>query len=221
MRQRWIAFFCSLGIAACGITLMIVKPNKNLVVDEMPKDIVTRHPVTEEMKKAAAALERKPVQQFREVDSEGVPFELGDLKSGTPSILVFVKNECPCSIEAQPIFNAMARAYGGDAKFFCIMDAGQRDADAFGTLEKVPFPVVCDADESIIKAFDIQASASFALIDGNGQIARIWPGYSQTDLRQANVLLGTLAKCGPKEFDDSKAPKELTAGCTFEWTTKK
>lgn len=183
-----------------------------------PQMVLVRHDVTEEMQKAADALERTPMPSINEVDHEAHPVLSGDFKSGIPTVLVFVKNECPCSLEAQPFFNRMAKAFGGDVQFMAAIDADSRDAAAYAEFTVTPYRVLADQDMSTIKAMGAQASASVALIDGNGQVVKVWAGYSASILRQINFLAGTLAKTGPVEFDQAGAPEQLTAGCAYEFT---
>lgn len=180
-----------------------------------PYAIPTRHPVTPEMEKAAAALKRTPAPKFMLTDHDSHQVGTGDLQLGKPSVLFFIKDGCPCSIEAQPVFNSLAKAYGGDAQFFGVIDSDTQAATAFVQANIVPFRMICDPKKGLMKGFQIQASASMALVDGKGQIVQIWPGYSQETMRQLNFLLGTLAKTGPREFDDADAPKTPTAGCTY------
>lgn len=216
MRALWITTPLSLAIAAFGIYLANARPPVAIYSDQFQNSISTRHPVTDEMRKLAEQMAKTPVPNFSELDSKGQALRSDMLKEGKPAVLVFIKNECPCSVEAQPIFNSMAKAYGSDALFYGISDCDQRDADAYVEATKTNFPVICDTDSSTIHAFQIKASASMALVDGKGRIVEIFPGYSISELRRLNLLLGSLAGVDPKEFDDSKAPVQLTAGCTFE-----
>lgn len=215
MRVLWITLPLSGLIAAAGFTLM--KSGSNVHYSDKPLQLLeTRHPVTPEMEAAAASLKRTPLPNFSEVDLDGEKVTPADFRTGKPSVLIFVKNECPCSVEAQPFFNAMAKAFGGNAQFFSVFDGEKRDGEAFVEYGVVPYRMILDTDFSLIQQFKMTASASLALIDGDGQVVQVWPGYSQDILRQLNMLLGTLSKVGPQEFEHSDAPKELTAGCAFE-----
>lgn len=207
-------------MALTGVLLANWKPSGAIVLDKNPVDISTRHPVTADMKANAAKLARTPIPKFSEKDPDGNLYTESDLSLGKPAILIFVKNGCPCSIEAQPIFNDMARAFGGDAKFFALIDADDRESAAYADYNKMPFPIITDPDLSVIGAFKMTASAGFALLDGKGNVAKVWPGYSKEILREANMLLGTMSGVGPREFDDKAAPDELTAGCAFEYGKK-
>ncbi len=204
----------SLAIAAGGFALMKVASDGNNL-GRTNYAIPTRHPVTPEMVKAASALKLKPAPKFQLVDHESRQVGSADLASGKPSVLFFVKDECPCSIEAQPIFNNLARAFGGDAQFFGVTDADPAAATQFVQANVVPFRMICDPRKGLMKSFHMEASASMVLLDGKGNVAQAWAGYSQDALRQLNVLLGTLSGSGVREFDDRDAPKTLTAGCAY------
>ena len=177
--------------------------------------IPTRHPVTPAMEKAAASLKRTPAPDFRLNDQDGQQVNLSDFKRGKPTVLFFIKDGCPCSIEAQMIFNNLAKAYGGDAQFFGVINTDAQGATQFIQSNTIPFRLITDPTKAMIAAYKMEASASMALIDGDGQIVEVWPGYSRDALRQLNFLTGTLAKTGPREFDDRDAPEKLTAGCAF------
>lgn len=199
--------------ALVGAGLMVLAPQHQNGWNSYA--IPTRHPVTPEMKQAAASLERKPAPDFTLSDQDGVQVTRADLKGGKPSVLFFIKDGCPCSIEAQPIFNDLARAYGGDAQFFGVIDGHAQEATTYLQANTVPFRLITDPTKGLMRAFKMEASASMALVDGNGQIVQVWPGYSKSTLRQLNFLLGALAKVPPREFNDRDAPEELTAGCSF------
>lgn len=207
----------SLGIAVGGLVLMNADRAGAIYGKNDPQMVMVRHDVTPEMQKAADALERTPLPSINEVDHEAHPVLSGDFKTGVPTVLVFVKNECPCSIEAQPFYNAMAKAFGGDVQFMAVIDSDPRDAAAYAEFTVTPYRVLADQDLSTIKALGAKASASAALIDGQGEVVKVWAGYSASVLRQINFLAGTLAKSGPVEFDQSGAPEKLTAGCTYEF----
>jgi len=202
-------------LALAGIAMVKSAPSID-ILDGASAAIPTRHPVTEEMKKAAASLKRTPAPLLTAKDYLGNNYQIDILKQGYPTLLIFIKSGCPCSIDAQPIFNNIAAAYGPHARFIGIYDGDSTDAKAFAEFNKVTFPIITDEKNAWVKAYKMVASASMALVDGKGQIVEVWPGYSQSIMRQSNFLLGTLTDQGPQEFDYSKAPKDLTAGCAFE-----
>ncbi|MBL8060000.1 MAG: redoxin domain-containing protein [Chthonomonas sp.] len=214
MRLPYFAIPCSLVIAAGGFWLMHVSSSAK-TAGASQYSIPSRHPVTKEMEAAAASLRRTPVPSFMLVDQDSNQVGTPNLKTGKPSVLFFIKEGCPCSIEAQPLFNNVAKAFGGDAHFFGVIDAEPKVASLYAQANVVTFPIICDPKKGLPTSFKMTASASIALVDGSGSIVKAWPGYNRDVLRQLNFLLGTLSKAGPKEFDDSDAPTELTAGCAF------
>lgn len=167
------------------------------------------------MEAAVASLKKTPVPSFMLVDQDSNQFGTPSLKGGKPSVLYFIKDGCPCSIEAQPLFNLIASGFGGDANFFGVIDADPKAAQAYAQANAVVYPIICDPQKGLPKSFKIVSSASFALVDGRGMIVKVWAGYNRDALRQLNFLLGTLTQTGPREFDDSAAPKDMTAGCAY------
>ncbi len=214
MRLIHVAVPIGIAFGVAGLAILAMAP-RGATASSTFNVIPSRHPVTAEMKSAAEALKKRPMPIFSVVTHDGDRVSEVSFKGQKPSILFFVKDECPCSIEAQPVFNRLASAYGGDAQFFAVIDGSASVANQFVLSNAVPFPVLADSDQVIIQGFKMRASAGVALIDKTGQILEVWPGYSKSSLRQINFLLGTLVGTGPREFDDREAPEDLTAGCAF------
>jgi len=214
MRLIHVAVPVGIAFGIAGLVLLAMAP-RGATASSGFNVIPSRHPVTPEMKAAAEALKRRPLPSFTVPDNEGELVSAVTMNGRKPSIIFFVKDECPCSIEAQPVFNRLASAYGGDVQFFGVIDGPQSVAHQFVLSNAVPFSMLADKDHQIIQGFNMRASAGIALVDQSGQIVEVWPGYSKSALRQVNFLLGTLVGSGPREFDDREAPEELTAGCAF------
>lgn len=214
MKAYWITIPLGLAFAVGGLALVNSAP-RTAELGDAQRAIPSRYPVTDEMRKAAASLKLTKAPELVATDYLGNNYENNVLKQGYPTLIFFIKSGCPCSMDAQPIFNNMAKAFGPNARFLGVFDDNAVEAKAFANLNQVTFPILLDQKHDWIEAYKMTASASMALVDGKGQIVQVWPGYSQSIIRQANFLLGTLAGCGPQEFDYSMAPKELTAGCEF------
>lgn len=215
MKLTFVAIPLSLVMAGTGWWLS-TRPRGAVVLEEVPLDISTRHPVTDDMQRAAASLSKSPLAPINELDLKGAKVTTAQFKQGQPTVMVFIKNSCPCSIDAQPFFNELSRMYGNKVQFWGVINGEKKDAEAYVRYNRVPFPAMVDTDQSVIKAFGIKASASLALVDGNGEIRQVWPGYSQAVLRQVNFLLAGLTASAPVNLDDRNAPEKLTAGCPFE-----
>lgn len=215
MRLAMVSVPFSLALVGAGVWLG-TRPPQARVIDHVPLDITTRHPVTEAMREAAEKLSRTPLQPIAEKDLKGAAITTAQFEKGKPTVFVFIKNTCPCSIDAQPFFNALSQAYQDKVQFWGVINGETRDAAAYVRYNRVPFPAMVDTDQSVIKDFNIAASASLALIDGDGNIRQVWPGYSQAVLRQLNFLLAGMTGGTPREIDDREAPQKLTAGCSFE-----
>lgn len=208
-----IAFPLSCVLAISGF--LMSRMAKSQPFGEKPYVIPTRHPVTKEMEIAAENLKRTPAPKFVLSDQNGDLISSDLLKSGKPTLLLFIKDGCPCSIESQPFFNDLAAKFGGDVHFLGIIDGSAKASQNFADANTVPFSILVDPSKSLMKAFKIEASSSFAVIDGKGMTVTVSPGYNKASLRQANFLLGTLSKTGPREFDDADVPEKITAGCAF------
>ena len=213
IRPLAVSLTFSLTIVVFGFVLMRSTPPDSS--NSRAYNIPTRHPVTPEMEKAAASLKRTPLPDLTLPDIDGRLYGKTEMSKGKPSVIFFIKNNCPCSIEAQPIFNNIAKAYAGDANFYAVIDDSADEADKYAMTNMVPFPVLLDPKKKLISALKLVASASYVLVDGEGKVVQLWPGYSKKTIRNVNFLLGALSKSGARDVDDSEAPEKLTAGCAF------
>jgi hypothetical protein len=124
-------------------------------------------------------------------------------------MVVFIKNGCPCSIDAQPLFNRLARKYQGKVDFIGIID---KEGEEFSNQFLVAFPVVEEPSKGLMKAYDARASVYTALIARNGHIVKMWPGYSADWLKEMNALMAKASATKETPFDPQNAPKEKASG---------
>ena len=135
--------------------------------------------------------------------------------SQQPLVLVFIKDGCPCSESAQPFYNQLAQLYGEESRFLGVINGDLEVAARWGKVNKVAFPIMADAEQTIIRDYQAFNSAYVALVQ-DGQIRRLWPGYSTGMLREAGAMLAELTGRPEGPLDLLDAPEEPYSGCPYE-----
>lgn len=165
------------------------------------------HPVTARMQTAAGATTGRPARP------------LPGAAWGRPTVLIFIKEGCPCSEAAEPCFRRLFAAYGHRASFFGVIDGGPPEAADWTRRHETPYPVIPDRDLEIIRAYGAERSAYAALVTSDGIVDHLWPGYSGAMLRELGARLATDLGTAEARLDIADAPVELTSGCMFDFSS--
>lgn len=175
-----------------------------------------KHPVTEQMELETRALANMAPGKISLLDQDGQSHTLASEDSPRPQYVLFIKDGCPCSIEAQPIFNKLAKKFQGKVDFLGIIDVDLVKAKKYATDYKAAFPVLVDPDQKFIGAMKAKASVYNGLLARNGHLVRFWPGYSRDLLAEINETLAKAAGIPATKYDPEYAPVRKTSGCSFE-----
>lgn len=170
----------------------------------------TRHYVTAQMELETKAQANRIAPPFSRIDDYGKSVQVGP--GDRPQMVLFIKKGCPCSIDAQPLFNRLAIKFRKGVQFVGVIDKGAKD---FSTQSSVVFPIVEEPSKKLMKAWDARASVYCALVARNGHIVKMWPGYSASWLKEMNALLSKASGMKETPFDPQYAPLEKTSGCPF------
>ncbi len=170
-----------------------------------------RHFVTAQMELESKAKTQKVAPAFSRTDDFGKPVKVGE--GPRPQLVLFIKKGCPCSIDAQPLFNRLARKFDGKVDFVGVID---KEGKEFSNQFRVAFPIVDEPSKNLMKAFDARSSVYSALVARNGHIVKMWPGYSADWLKEMNSLLAKASATKETPFDPEYAPKEKATGCAFQ-----
>lgn len=173
------------------------------------------HRATPEMIAAAKAMASREAPSFRAVASDGETYSLTDLAREGPLALLFIKDGCPCSREAEPFFDRLYEAYGKRVRFFGVIDGDVAVARRWAAENRVPFPILSDPDLKVVREYKAENSAYAALVARGGTIDQYWPGYSAGMLKEAGERLARLAGVGIKTIDVADAPDQLYSGCPY------
>jgi peroxiredoxin len=212
----WITLPASLLIAGAGFYLNASKPPGTITSDSY-NFAGPRHPVTKEMEVEAGGKAGNRAPEFSLPDQDGKTWTLKDLTKNGPVVLVMTMDGCPCSKESQPFFNQIARALKGKVAFAGIFNEDQTTAKLYGNEGSldVPYPLLCETTEKTYKAYDAEQSVYTYLIDQNGIIFKVWPGYNAAMLTELTQAAASLAKVDPPVLDFKEATEELSSGCFF------
>ena len=173
-----------------------------------------RHPVTEEMLMAAGKFSAKPAPFFKLKDIHGNAAQIGGAGK-KPQFVYFILKGCPCSVDAQPLFNRMYARYKDKVDFIGVISSGVSDAKDYAGENNVLNAVVSDTDKKIIHAYGAKQSVYSALVGTKGEIVKIFPGYSQSMLVELNDRLAQMTGTETQPFDAALAPKQYATGCNF------
>lgn len=174
-----------------------------------------RHPVTPEMAAEVAKLKKKVAPFFKLKDTDGKEITIGG-KGSRPQFVYFVKKGCPCSFDAEPLFQSLQAKYGKTVDFICVTDANPEDARQWDIDLQVPYPVISNSKLDVMKGYKAPASVYNSLIDQQGVIVASWPGYCRSYLQEANQEMSRLVGAKLTPFDTKFAPEEGTSGCSYE-----
>lgn len=205
----------ALAIAALAVAVSILATQQPAGVRSNMPNLATgpRHPVSGQMRETSASLEGKMATDQTVRSREGKPVQLAATWEAQPAVLVFTKDGCPCTIEAQPHFNRLAAAYQGRAAFLGLIDTDPVPAGKFEDDFSVPYPVLSVPEPGVFRAFRAERSVYVTLVEPGGRIARQWPGYSGPMLRELDAAISKLLGTKPSSVKFDGAPDEETSGC--------
>jgi len=167
-----------------------------------------RHPVTQAMRAQSQKMSERRLSPFEYSDSKGKSFKF---EKG-PAVILTVLHDCPCSMEAQPIFNDLYDVFGAKV-FFGLCRDKPAEAQRFVELFKVEFPVLIDAQKKTLKELEATRSVYIALIGKDGEIVKVWPGYDRMMIAELATRLSELSGLPVPPLVMNTVPNKPTAGC--------
>jgi len=206
------------GFAVAGATLIWYANNAPPAPITSEPAIVTskpRHPVTPEMWERADAARGVVAPDFTGPTVSGQQINLRRFASGRPAVVYFIKYDCPCSNDADPLYRRVYSAFDGKVPFVGVINTDTELTKKWLARHKPQYPIVMDPQLKIIKSYEVSQSAYLALVGADGRIERLWPGYSQQMLRELHDAISRLTKWKGKPLDVAYAPKEISSGCSF------
>lgn len=175
-----------------------------------------RHPVTDPMWQSARAVAGKPAPNFDLLNPQGKQVVLAQETKKGPVVLVFTKDDCPCSMEAQPFFNELAKGFADKVTFFGVIDSKAPEASKYQDDFKVPYQMlVSDKDGAIFKAYRAKRSVYTTLIGKDGVVVKQWPGYNRAMFVELDEELAKVTGSRAIQINTDMAPEKMNSGCAF------
>jgi hypothetical protein len=216
MRPSHLVLVLSSALAACG-GFMIYQAKTHVVTNETGIQLIQPvHFVTHQMEVETTAMGNRREPEIRATSELGKPVVLASPTAPEPQFILFIKNDCPCSINAQPIFNDLARKFKNTIGFDGVIDGSTSEAKNYASQFSVAFPVVGDQSLNAIHKFGALAGVYSALVARNGHLIKMWPGYCADMLADMNHMLSAAGGSKETPFDPEYAPKKKTTGCAYE-----
>jgi hypothetical protein len=174
-----------------------------------------KHYVTPRQFAASGAWQDRPVAPFSAWGHDRKQYDGQNLVGDSPTVLVFIKKGCPCSVEFEPSFHRLERCYRGQVRFFGVIDGSVADARRYAEANHVPYPVLADTDRTIIIRFKAENGGYVALLKPGGVVETLWPGCSAEMMKDLGRKISTLANVRERPVEVSGMPAVLTTGCPF------
>lgn len=179
----------------------------------------TEHSVTPAMMQAVDRAAGSAAAEFTGKDLDGRSLSVAGLTRKAPLVLYFIDLNCPCSRDAAACINRIYNAYRGAAQVVGIINSGDEQARAWVKAVGCGFPVIPDPAMRISRAYGAEKSVYTTLVAPGGRIEKQYPGYGQSMLTDLSQRIARLSGTPIASADFSAAPKQLTAGCSFAWST--
>jgi peroxiredoxin len=179
------------------------------------KPATGKHFVTPDQLIECSTLAERRIGPFSAVAHDGARFTWPAAGGARPLVLVFIKRDCPCSVEFEPFFHRLEEQYRDAADFVGVIDADADVARAYAVANKVPYRVLADPDRAIIARFEAKHGGYVALLGVNDQFDSLWPGCSAEMMRALGRRIAALGALAERPLDVSDMPKVLTTGCPF------
>jgi peroxiredoxin len=182
----------------------------------VPGPTTQKHYVTPAQLVESGALAGRKVRSFSAVAHDGTVFTWSGASGDRPLVLVFIRRDCPCSVEFEPFFHRLAGRYRDVADFVGVIDAGTDVAFAYATANKTPYRVLADPDRAIIDRFKASNGGYVALLRLEGAIDTLWPGCSAEMMCELGRRIAALGAVPERSIEVAGMPGALTTGCPYE-----
>lgn len=203
MRNFWLGFAALAVVWGCAS-----KPTEQVIISEGP-----RHPVTKKMSGVTDQLSAKDAPSFSLKGTDGKTYSSADVLKSGPMVVISIKEGCPCSTDSQPLFNELSKRHQGKATFIGLYNEDIEKGKIWVEQKSVPYPVLIDHELKTIKDYAAERSVYVTLVDPEGKIVKVYPGYWKDMLVELDRKLGELTQTKLDPFDPKYAPNTPSSGC--------
>jgi hypothetical protein len=139
-----------------------------------------------------------------------------------PLLLVFIKQGCPCSVELEPFFHRLERAYSDVVRVAGVIDAEVPTARRYAEANATPYPILADPQRQLIHRLRAENGAYVALLALPGvgapagpAIDSLWPGCSAEMFTQMGRRIAVTVGVAERSLVVSDLPSAAVTGCPF------
>lgn len=218
--RRW--FYLLLIVGWCGLLWLTYgltygsRSQFTVPAANSPELAAETHYVTPRQLAASGEWQDRPVAAFSAWGHDGKQYDGQSLVGDSPTVIVFIKKGCPCSVQFEPFFHRLERCYKGQVRFFGVIDGSVADARRYAEANGVPYPVLADPDRTIITCFKAENGGYVLLLKPDGVVDTLWPGCSVEMMKELGRKISTLAGVEEGPVEVSGMPRVLTTGCPFQ-----
>lgn len=169
----------------------------------------------------------EPAPEFELLDTEGVPWAVGDSEGAAPAtVIAFTCNHCPYALAWHDRLAEAARDYADQGVTFLAInsnDAERYPADSYEAMQRRvagedwPMPYLHDATQDVARAYDAKTTPHVFVLDADRRVRYVGapdadyddPAQNAQWLREA--LDAVLAGAAPARAE-TKA-----VGCSIKW----
>jgi peroxiredoxin len=160
--------------------------------------------------KAAAQPTKAPA--FSAKGTDGKTHTLSSLTEKGDVFLYFAQDGCPVNDQAIKYYNRLAEAYKGKATMVGVYDGGEGAFRAFSNRHKANYLFLHDPDLKIVRSYKAQASPWMIHVNKEGNIVKVWTGFSVDYLNQMSAAMAGAAKTAVVKIDTTGAPQAARFG---------
>jgi len=154
------------------------------------------------------------VPTFKLSATDGKTYSAASMAS-KPTIMIFIKRNCPVNPKVAPMFNDLAKQLGNKVNIVGVINADMVGARAERTKLSIGFPIISDKSRVLIDGFGAKASFDSTAVTGKGaKWSQVWGGISAANAKE---MIAAIEKSGTKvgtvsfkSFGDRKL-----VGCGF------
>ena len=174
------------------------------------------HPVTADMVSATEKLTKTKAPDFTLPADDGKTYNLEDLARTKPVLLFFIVDSCPCCVTARPYIDRVQNAYRGSLTVLGVINADASVARLWARNNSASFPLLLDPSKEQLHAYNAKRGTYMALIAPGGRIEKVFPGYSQSLIKELGDRIALLAGVPVRPIEVADLPVKATTGCEFD-----
>jgi peroxiredoxin len=144
---------------------------------------------------ATPAPKRPEVPAITLARADGGTFSSAALRGKSPVVVSFFATWCgPCREELPHLIDLYQKHHAQGLQVVSISVEDAETVRRFAQEEKVPFPLLIDADQSVSRRFNVASIPMTVVLDKQGRAAGLMEGYSEDQSDQIARLTEQLLK---------------------------